>query len=152
VSQAVSGHETHHRLPARSVLHAATLVALMAFGSVLLWLGAPIGWLWLGSQFQHGSEPSIGPYVVIAVGLPTTMYFIAKWLGILDRAYGRTVGFDEEHSARVPLPWLKSMRGERDPGRRRSVLDIVMIISVAAAFILMAVWFFFFAGSSLPTG
>jgi hypothetical protein len=42
------------------------------------------------------------------------------------------------------------MRGERDRKRRRSVLDSVMIISVGVALLLFGVWFFAFAGSSLP--
>ena len=45
---------------------------------------------------------------------------------------------------------MKSMRGERDRRRRRSVLDTVMMISVGLALVLSAVWFFGFAGSSLP--
>ena len=43
------------------------------------------------------------------------------------------------------------MRGERDRKRRRwKVLDVVMMISVAVALVLSAIWFFVFAGSSLP--
>ena len=42
------------------------------------------------------------------------------------------------------------MRGERKVERRGGVLDRVMIISVALAGLAFAVWFFGFAGSSLP--
>jgi hypothetical protein len=42
------------------------------------------------------------------------------------------------------------MRGERDTPRPRSVLDVVMIASVTLALIAFAIWFFAFAGSSLP--
>ena len=42
------------------------------------------------------------------------------------------------------------MRGERDRKRRRSMLDAVMMISVGVALVAAAVWFFAFAGSSLP--
>jgi hypothetical protein len=31
------------------------------------------------------------------------------------------------------------------------VLDVVMVVSVGLALLAMAVWFFFFAGSSLPS-
>ena len=44
------------------------------------------------------------------------------------------------------------MRGDEDHRPPRSVLDVVMVISVGVALLAMAVWFFFFAGSSLPTG
>jgi len=46
--------------------------------------------------------------------------------------------------------WMKSMRGERERKRRRSVLDSVMIVSVGVALLLFGIWFFAFAGSSLP--
>ncbi|HEX5619242.1 MAG TPA: hypothetical protein VFX51_12515, partial [Solirubrobacteraceae bacterium] len=46
--------------------------------------------------------------------------------------------------------WTRSMRGERNVERRNGVLDRVMIISVVAAGVAFAVWFFGFAGSSLP--
>jgi len=46
--------------------------------------------------------------------------------------------------------WTRSMRGERKVDRRGGVLDRVMIISVALAGVAFAVWFFGFAGSSLP--
>ncbi len=52
---------------------------------------------------------------------------------------------------RIQAPWHKSMRGERDSGRERTVLDGVMIVSVSLALLVFGVWFFAFAGSSLPT-
>jgi hypothetical protein len=46
---------------------------------------------------------------------------------------------------------MKSLRGERDSGRPRTMLDVVMVWSVALAFVCFAIWFFAFAGSSLPS-
>jgi hypothetical protein len=43
------------------------------------------------------------------------------------------------------------MRGEDEGRAERTVLDVVMVISVAIGFVAMGIWFFFFAGSSLPT-
>jgi hypothetical protein len=42
------------------------------------------------------------------------------------------------------------MRGERGSGHQTTVLDVVMISSVAIAGTAFGVWFFLFAGSSLP--
>jgi hypothetical protein len=42
------------------------------------------------------------------------------------------------------------MRGERDSGRRLTVLELTMVISVSLALFAFGVWFFLFAGSSLP--
>jgi hypothetical protein len=127
----------------------ALLIALMAVGSVLLWIGIPVGWLYLVSQLVDSSEPSMGPYVLVLVGIPATMIVMGKLLAILDRAYGRVTRTRAE--VRVQAPWHRSLRGDRRPARARSVLDVVMVASVALAVLCFAVWFFLFAGSSLPT-
>jgi hypothetical protein len=126
----------------------ALLILLMAVGSVLLWIGIPVGWLYLVSQLVDSSQPSMGPYVLVLVGIPATMIAMGKVLAILDRTYGRVTRAAPR--ARVPLAWHRSLRGDREPARGRSVLDIVMVASVALALVCFGVWFFLFAGSSLP--
>jgi hypothetical protein len=127
----------------------ALLIALMAVGSVLLWIGVPVGWLYLASQLTDSSQPSMGPYVLVLVGIPATMVAVGKVLAVLDRTYGRVTGTAPK--GRVQSPWHRSLRGDRQPARGRSVLDVVMVASVALAVVCFAVWFFLFAGSSLPT-
>ncbi|MGI8922270.1 MAG: hypothetical protein ACR2HD_11510 [Solirubrobacteraceae bacterium] len=134
---------------AGAVTGAASLVVLMAVGSVALWIGAPLSWLWLASRLQHGPNPSFGPYLLVAFGMPTTMFIIGKGLAALDRAFADVTGYDPIEQ-RVPLPWLKSMRGERVSGRRRTVLDVIMIVSVTVALVVGAIWFLFFAHLSNP--
>ena len=124
------------------------LIALMALGSVLMWLGLPLGLVYLASRLADSPQPSMGPYLVIIVGLPLGMILIGKALGALDRYHGRITGLDDGRPEQAV--WMKSMRGERERRRRRSVLDTVMIVSVGVALLLSAVWFFGFAGSSLP--
>jgi hypothetical protein len=124
------------------------LIALMAFGSVLMWLGVPVGLIYLASRIADSPTPSMGPYLLILIGLPVGMFAVGKVLGSLDRYHGRITGLDDGRPQQAA--WMKSMRGERERRRRRSVLDTVMMISVGVALVLSAVWFFGFAGSSLP--
>jgi hypothetical protein len=124
------------------------LIALMAVGSVLMWVGLPIGLIYLASQVADSPKPSMGPYLLILIGLPVGMVAIGKALGALDRYHGRVTGLDDGKP--IQAAWMRSMRGERERRRRRSVLDVVMIISVVVALLLGAIWFFAFAGSSLP--
>jgi len=124
------------------------LIALMAIGSVCMWIGLPVALIYLASRVADSPKPSMGPYLLIIVGLPLGMIAIGKVLGALDRYHGRLTGLDDHKP--MQAAWMKSMRGERERKRRRSVLDTVMIISVAVAMIAAAVWFFGFAGSSLP--
>jgi hypothetical protein len=124
------------------------LIAVMAVGSVVMWIGVPVGLIFLASRLADSPKPSMGPYVLILVGLPVGMMIVGKALGALDRYHGRITGLDDGKPQQAA--WMKSMRGERDRKRRRSVLDAVMMISVGVALVAAAVWFFAFAGSSLP--
>ena len=131
------------------MIAAVALIALMAVGSVLLWLGIPIFWLWLASRLVNTSQPTLGPYVMVLIGIPVSMVIVGKLLTRLNAVYG-----DVTHTTptvKVQLPWMKSMRGERGNTRPRTILDVVMVCSVSVALLLFGVWFFVFAGSSLPT-
>ena len=127
---------------------AAFLVLMMGAGSIFLWLGLPFLWIWGMSQLVDTSQPSLGPYVAIAFGLPLSMIVFGRALFKLNSVYARVTGQTSE--VRVQLAWLRSMRGERQPQRTSSVLDVVMVVSVGLALFAAAVWFFLFAGSSLP--
>ena len=127
---------------------AALLIVLMAIGSIVLWLGIPVGWLYLASRIARSSQPSMGPYLLILVGIPASMIVVGKLLSRLNRTYGAVTGAPP--AARSRNAWMKSLRGERDTGRPRTMLDVVMVWSVALALVCFAIWFFAFAGSSLP--
>jgi hypothetical protein len=126
------------------------LVLLMAVGSIVMWLGIPLALIYAASQLADTSSPTLGPYLLVFLGLPIGMALMAKLLAYLDRVhqvYTRT-GDDRPQQA----PWMRSMRGERDSPRKRGVLDTVMIVSVGVALAGFGIWFFGFAGSSLPGG
>jgi hypothetical protein len=119
----------------------------MAIGSIVMWLGVPIGLIYLASKLADTPNPSLGPYLLVLIGLPIGMAIVGRALGALNHAHIRLTG--AEVDAYRP-GWTRSMRGERTVERRGGVLDRVMIVSVAVAAIAFAVWFFAFAGSSLP--
>ncbi len=48
---------------------AAFLIVAMSVAALFLWVGIPIGWLWIGSQLVSSSQPSMGPYAVVAIGI-----------------------------------------------------------------------------------
>jgi hypothetical protein len=127
---------------------AAVLILLMAAGSVILWIGIPVGWLYLASQLVSSSQPTLGPYVLVIVGIPVTMAIFGRFLFKLDRLFERVTG--RESVTEFRPPWLKSMRAERESSRKLTVLEGVMIVSVSFALFAFGVWFVVFAGSSLP--
>lgn len=124
------------------------LVALMAAGSISLWLVIPVAWIYAASHIVKTTQPTLGPYILILVGVPTSMFIVGKLLYRLNGVYERLTGQDSE--VRVQMPWHRSMRGERAPRRRTTVLELVMIISVSLALLVFGIWFFFFAHATLP--
>ncbi len=121
----------------------------MAVGSIVLWIGSPLGWLWLASQMQKDSQSTgFGPYMVVLVGIAVTGVVMAKLLQRLNRFYGEVAGVGEP--VRVVLPWHRGLRSENEGRPPRTVLDVVMVISVAIGATAFGIWFFFFAGSPLP--
>ncbi len=118
-----------------------------------LWTGAPLLALWVGAQIQqqHPGLTMGRVFVVIAVMTVTLMalYRALRWL---DIRYGEVIG--RKPGTRQPLPWLKSVSGERfAPPRPReplTALERILVLVVVVAIGCFEVWFFFFAGSSLP--
>jgi hypothetical protein len=127
---------------------AVVLVLLMAVGSIVLWIGIPVGWVWVASRTVKTSQPTLGPYLLVLCATPLTMWLWGKLLFRLNDVYAKLTGQTSE--VRTQLPWHKSMRGERSSGRQTTVLDLVMIVSVSVALTAFGVWFFLFAGSSIP--
>ena len=128
---------------------AAFLIVAMSLAALFLWVGIPIGWLWIGSQLVSSSQPSMGPYAVVAIGIIASVVIDAMILSRLNRTYQRVTETDGQ--VRLQLPWMKSMRGERESGRSTSVLDIILVGSVTLAGLSMFLWWIFLAGSPLPS-
>ena len=119
----------------RTGADALLAVAIMFIGSLGLWLGTPLLWLWIGSQIQ-GSTESIGlSLLVMGAGVLITVLVVAKLLSRLSQVH-RSIAI---------------ARGHDDPGHR--MLESVMIATAGIAIVVFGVWFLLFAGASpLPLG
>jgi hypothetical protein len=113
---------------------AGLVVLTMIVGSLVMWLGAPLLWLWIGSQIQ--AHASVGAAVgATFLGAVLTIVLVAIVLARLSNFY-RTNSV---------------ARGRGDPGH--SVLEIVLVVSAALALAGFVIWFFFLAGAEpLPIG
>lgn len=116
---------------------AVALVMLMALGSVLLWLGAPIGVIWFAAHtLSKVGSPTLAPLLMVLIALPAVMVVIAAMLRRLDQWFSQVTGYDPKVH-RISAPWNKGLT-ER-VNRRSTVLDIVMVFSVLGAGVLAAV-------------
>jgi hypothetical protein len=122
------------------------LVAAIFLGSLVMWIGLPLGWLWLVTRLVEGYPEA---YAGALFGCPVTMTLLGLLLSRLNSFYLRlSGGHPEQHRT----AWLKSLSGERrGRGRRpRTVLETSMTISVVLAMVAITIWFFFFAHSYMP--
>jgi hypothetical protein len=126
-----------NRLPAR-----LAIIALMALGSVALWIGDPVLWLWITSRLQS-TQATMGPYLLAILGIILTGVALGKLLSRLNRLYGDVTGTTP--TVRIVVPWRRSYRGERgedeDTRMPVSLLDVVMVISVVIAVAALVAWF-----------
>jgi hypothetical protein len=115
---------------------AAVLVLLIMFlGSLVLWIGTPLLWLWIGSQIQ-GATDSLGAALAAAFpGAVLTIGALASILAKLSDVYRSN----------------RRARGLDDPGH--FVLEAVLVVSAGLTLAAFAIWFLFLSGASpLPIG
>jgi hypothetical protein len=105
---------------------------LEAFGmfviGVLMWIGVPGAWLYIGSQIK-GSTDSLGlALAVMGIGALGTIVGLVKILGLLNRS------------------WLDSYVALNERKPQRTPLEPVLVISAMIALAVFGIWFIFFAG------
>src|SRR6201996_7080418 len=72
---------------------AATAVFFaMLLGAFSLWTLIPLGWVYIASKLAHSQFPSIGPYMVVIVGIIVTVLVDAWIIGRLNDLYVRVTG------------------------------------------------------------
>jgi heme/copper-type cytochrome/quinol oxidase subunit 2 len=105
------------------------LVLLMMLGAgLVLWVGVPLGWLYIGSQVQ-GASDSVGlAIVVMLVGVVVSIVAVVPLLGWLNRKHLQ----------------LQEARGHDTHGQ--TALEAVMTVSVLIAVLAFVVWFFLIEG------
>jgi hypothetical protein len=128
---------------------AATVVFLaMLLAAFSLWTLIPLGWVYIGSKVSHSQFPSIGPYMVVVIGIIVTVMADAWVIGRLNDLYVRVTGSNKLVQARPG--WLKSMRDAAPVRNTVTVVEAVMMSSVVLAGLALVTWFFLLAGSPLP--
>ena len=104
------------------------LVALMFAGSLGLWVGVPLLWLWIGGRVQ-GATGSLGAAVAVAmVGVVASLALVVPLLGWLNDRYRE----------------LRMERGHDDTGPL--VLEMVVATSAAIALVVFVAWLLLFSG------
>lgn len=128
---------------------AATVVFFaMLLAAFSLWTLIPLGWVYIASKLSHSQFPSIGPYMVVVVGIIATVLADAWLIGRLNDVYVRVTGSNRLMQTRPN--WLKSLRDTGPIHNSVTVVEAVMMSSVLLAGLALITWFFLLAGSPIP--
>jgi hypothetical protein len=112
----------------------AALLLLMLGGCLVLWVGVPLGWLWVGSQIQ-GSASLATALMVTMTGIVFSIFAVMAVLGWLNREHAR----------------IQEARNR--PTSETGALELIMVASAGIAVVGFGIWFFVFAGTApVPLG
>jgi heme/copper-type cytochrome/quinol oxidase subunit 2 len=104
------------------------LLVLMLGAGIVLWVGVPLGWLYVGGRVQ-GATNSLGvALLVMMVGVLASIGAIVPFLAWLNRKH-----ID-----------LREARGLESHGA--TALEAVMTVSAVIAVVAFVIWFFIIAG------
>ncbi len=114
---------------------AVLVISIMFIGSIVLWVGTPLTWLWVASQIQGATE-SLGTALLAAfLGVLVTVTALGSVLARLSDVYRANC----------------VARGLNDPGH--VMLEGVLVVSAGLTLVAFGIWFFFLAGASpVPIG
>ena len=123
------------RAPVKSGAGAVLVISIMFIGSIVLWVGTPLAWLWVASQIQGATE-SLGTALLAAfLGVLVTVTALGSVLARLSDVYRANC----------------VARGLNDPGH--VMLEGVLVVSAGLTLVAFGIWFFFLAGASpVPIG
>lgn len=105
------------------------LLLIMFLGSLVLWVGVPLGWLYVGSQVQSETGSIGTALAVMALGVTVTLFVLLPLLGWLNRKHAH----------------LREARGLESYGQ--TALEAVLVVSAGLAVLLFGLWFFLLSGS-----
>jgi hypothetical protein len=114
---------------------AVLLLAIMFIGSLALWVGVPLAWLWVGSQIEAETDSVGAAFAAALVGVIVSIGLVIPVLSWLS----------DRHRA------VRLARGLQDTGH--FALEVVLVTSAGVAVVGFLVWFFLFSGAeAVPLG
>jgi hypothetical protein len=128
-------------------LAASLIFVAMLLAALALWTALPLTWLYIGSKVSPTQFPAETPYAVVVVGLILSIALVSWLIARLNRLYVTITGTNRLTPMRPA--WMRSMRDTSAPAGTTTVVEAVLMGSVALAAVALSGWFFLIAGSPI---
>jgi hypothetical protein len=109
---------------------AALMLLIMFIGSLVLWVGIPVGALVVGSRVQTATDSIGAAMAAMLVSVVVLLVVLVPLLGWLNRKHME----------------VRAAQGHQDLGQ--APLEGVMVVSAFVALVVFVIWFFFLSGAS----
>jgi hypothetical protein len=131
------------RLTARAVAAGLRALAIVA-GVIVVGAGVPFAWIWIGSQLQGGTAPSLSGLGVALAGIVASYWVLAAaFAWIVERGRG------EDRPVRYA--WNRSLRDQpARPGQTSHALEEVVVIATLLVGLACTIVFFLFGNPGVP--
>lgn len=103
---------------------------MMMIGNLVLWVGIPLGWLYIGSRVQTATGSVGAALLATAAGILVSIALMVPALGWLGRKHVE----------------VQAARGLES--HAQVALEAIMAITAGVALLAFVIWFLFFSGSS----
>lgn len=131
------------RLTGRTIVGALRAVAI-GVGVLLFGAGVPFLWIWVGSQLQGGTAPSLTGLGVAIAGI-----FVSYWL--LGAVFAWIIERSRADTGPTRYAWNRSMRAERYQGPRTThPLEEIVVMATILVGIATTIIFFLFGNPGVP--
>jgi hypothetical protein len=106
------------------------MLVIMFVGSLVLWVGMPVGALYVGSLVQSATDSIGAAMAAMTLVVVGTLVVLLPFLGWVNHKHAE----------------VRAARGRQDLGP--VALEGVMVVSAGIALVGFLIWFFLFAGTS----
>jgi Na+/melibiose symporter-like transporter len=118
-------------------------IVLAIVGVIVFGAGIPLLWIWVGSQLQGGTAPSLAGLGVALLGIVVSYALLLTAFAWLRERLSPSEG-------PVRHEWNRSLSAERKQGPETSSIEDIAAAATIVVAIICTVWFLLFGDPGVP--
>jgi len=118
-------------------------IAVAIVGVVVFGAGIPFAWIWIGSQLQGGTAPSLAGLGVALAGIVLSYVALLTAFAWLRERLSPTEG-------PVRHEWNRSLSAERKQGPQTNSIEDIAVATTLIVAVICTLWFLVFGDPGVP--